>query len=189
MTENNQTALLVMDMQMGIVPRYTQQADEIIKNVAGAIKAAREKEVTVIFVRVGFQKGFPEISAGNKLFSTLRNRLNDASLDAYMQIHPELGMEEGDIIVNKKRISAFSGSDLEIILRAQNISHLVLTGIATSGVVLSTLREAFDKDYQLAVLSDGCADSDEEVHQVLINKIFPKQAEVMTVDDWKKKVL
>ena len=54
---------------------------------------------------------------------------------------------------------------------------------------MSTLREAFDKDYQLAVLSDGCADSDEEVHQVLINKIFPKQAEVMTVDDWKKKVL
>lgn len=184
--ENNKTALLVMDMQMGIVPRYTQQGDEIIKNVAGAIKAARQKEVPVIFVRVGFQKGLPEISAGNKIFSTLRNKLNDANLDAYMKIHPELGMVEGDIIVNKKRISAFSGSDLEIILRSKNISHLVLTGIATSGVVLSTLREAFDKDYQLTVLSDGCVDSDEEVHQVLTNKIFPKQAEVMTIDDWRK---
>jgi nicotinamidase-related amidase len=189
MMENNQTALLVMDMQMGIVPRYTPQGDGFIKNVADAIKAAREKEVAVIFVRVGFQKGFPEISAANKLFSTLRNRLNDSTLDAYMQLHPALGMVEGDIVVNKKRVSAFSGSDLEIILRAKNISHLVLTGIATSGVVLSTLREAFDKDYQLTVLSDGCADLDEEVHQVLINKIFPKQAEVMTIDDWVKKGL
>jgi nicotinamidase-related amidase len=189
MMENNQTALLVMDMQMGIVPRYTPQGDGFIKNVADAIKAAREKEVTIIFVRVGFQKKFPEISAANKLFSTLRNRLNDSTLDAYMQLHPALGMVEGDIVVNKKRVSAFSGSDLEIILRAKNISHLVLTGIATSGVVLSTLREAFDKDYQLTVLSDGCADLDEEVHQVLINKIFPKQAEVMTIDDWVKKGL
>ena len=54
------------------------------------------------------------------------------------------------------------------------------------GVVLSTLREAFDKDYQLTVLADGCVDSDGEVHQVLTNKIFPKQAEVMTIDDWRK---
>jgi nicotinamidase-related amidase len=184
--ENNKTALLVMDMQMGIVPRYTQQGDEIIKNVAGAIKAAREKEVTVNFVRVGFRKGLPEISSANKTFSTLRNKLNDANLDDYMQIHPGLGMKDDDIIVDKKRISAFSGSDLEIILRSKNISHLVLTGIATSGVVLSTLREAFDKDYQLTVLSDGCADLDEEVHRGLNNKIFPKQAEVVTIEDWIK---
>ena len=66
--ENNKTALLVMDMQMGIVPRYTQQGDEIIKNVAGAIKAARQKEVPVIFVRVGFQKGLPESAPGTSFF-------------------------------------------------------------------------------------------------------------------------
>jgi len=93
-------------------------------------------------VRLGFQKGFPEISAGDKTFSSLRNKLNDTNLDVFMQIHPELEMVEGDIIVNKKRVSAFSGSDLEIILHAQSISHLVLTGIATSGVTLSTLHEA-----------------------------------------------
>ena len=85
----------------------------------------------------------------------------------------------------KRRVSAFSGSDLEVLLRAFSAKHLILSGVATSGVVLSTLREAADKDYALTVLSDCCADMDEEVHRVLTTKIFPRQAEVKTVDEWK----
>jgi nicotinamidase-related amidase len=60
----------------------------------------------------------------------------------------------------------------------------VLTGIATSGVVLSTVREAADKDYRLTVLSDGCADLDPEVHSVLMGKVFPRQADVLTAMQW-----
>jgi nicotinamidase-related amidase len=187
--ENNKTALLVMDMQMGILARLPQQGAEIVKNIAGAINAARKKDILVIFVRLGLRKGFPEISAENKVFSAVINQFINADLDAFMQVHHGLGIIESDIIVNKKRVSAFSGSDLEMILRAKNISHLVLTGIATSGIVLSTLREAFDKDYQLTVLSDGCTDSDEEVHQFLIKRLFPKQARVMIIDDWEKNTL
>lgn len=187
--ENNKTALLVMDMQMGILARLPEQGAEIVKHIAGAINAAREKDILVIFVRLGFRKGLPEISAENKSFSAVKNQLVNGNLDAFMQIHDGLGMVEDDIIVNKKRVSAFSGSDLQMILRAKNISHLVLAGIATSGIVLSTVREAFDKDYQLTVLSDGCKDMDEETHQLLIQKLFPKQAEVMTIDDWKKNIL
>ena len=66
------------------------------------------------------------------------------------------------------------------------IQHLVLSGFATSGVVLSTLREAADKDYVLTVLEDGCADRDPEVHRVLTTKIFPRQANVVTVEEWSK---
>ena len=71
-------------------------------------------------------------------------------------------------------------------LRAQDISHIVLTGVATSGVVLSTIREAADKDYHITVLSDCCADADEEVHRVLTTKVFPRQTEVMTAEEWRK---
>ncbi len=187
--ESSTTALLVMDMQMGILGRLPQQGAEIIKKAADAIKAAREKNIPVIFVRVGFQKGMPEVSPANKSFYAFKDHLKGAQLDAFMQINPALGITEDDIIVNKKRVSAFAGSDLEMILRAKNISHLVLTGIATSGVVLSTTREAFDKDYQLTILSDACADSDEETHRFLIQKLLPKQAEVMTIDEWKTKAL
>jgi nicotinamidase-related amidase len=69
-------------------------------------------------------------------------------------------------------------------LRAQGIQHLVLTGIATGGVVLSTVREAADKDYRITVLSDGCADADPEIHHILTTKIFPRQADVITVEEW-----
>ena len=84
----------------------------------------------------------------------------------------------------KKRVSAFAGSDLAEVLRGGAIDTLVLTGIATSGVVLSTLRQAADLDYRLVVLHDGCADADPEVHRVLTEKVFPRQAEVLDVDDW-----
>ena len=60
----------------------------------------------------------------------------------------------------------------------------MLAGIATSGVVLSTLRQAADLDFQITVLADGCADADPEVHRVLTEKVFPRQADVVTVDAW-----
>jgi len=64
------------------------------------------------------------------------------------------------------------------------VRTLVLAGIATSGVVLSTLRQAADLDYGLVVLRDACADADEEVHRVLLDKVFARQADVLTVDEW-----
>ncbi|WP_279582549.1 cysteine hydrolase family protein [Fodinicola feengrottensis] len=104
--------------------------------------------------------------------------------DPHAAIDQSVAPRPGEIVVTKKRVSAFTGSDLEVVLRSAGIEHLVLTGIATSGVVLSTLRQAADLDYQLTVLSDGCFDPDPEVHQVLVGKVFPRQAEVTTVDDW-----
>jgi nicotinamidase-related amidase len=86
--------------------------------------------------------------------------------------------------VTKRRVSAFTGSDLEVLLRSGGIDSLVLAGIATSGVVLSTLRQAADLDYRLTVLADGCLDADPEVHQVLLQKVFTRQAEVTSIADW-----
>ena len=90
----------------------------------------------------------------------------------------------GDLVVTKRRVSAFTGSDLGVLLRGLGAGTLVLTGIATSGVVLSTLRQAADLDYRLIVLADACLDTDPEVHQVLTGKVFPRQAEVRTVAEW-----
>lgn len=87
-------------------------------------------------------------------------------------------------MVTKRRASAFTGSDLELVLRSGGITHLVLTGIATSGVVLSTLRQAADLDYRLTVLADGCYDPDPDTHRLLTEKVFPTQAEVITVGQW-----
>ena len=88
-----------------------------------------------------------------------------------------------EITVYKHRVSAFSGNDLQMILRSQSITQLVLFGIATSGIVLSTLRQASDLDYRCVVVKDCCFDGDEEVHRVLTEKVFAKQATVVGADD------
>lgn len=104
--------------------------------------------------------------------------------DEATAIHPALAPRPGDVVVTKRRVSAFAGSDLEVVLRAHGVDHLVLCGIATSGVVLSTLREAGDRDFALTVLHDACADADAEVHRVLLEKVFPRQADVVDVAAW-----
>jgi len=101
-----------------------------------------------------------------------------------MAIFKDVTPEKDDIVVTKRRVSAFTGSDLEVVLRSLGVNKLVLSGIATSGVVLSTVRQAADKDYQLIVLSDCCADGDPQVHETLLTKIFPRQTEVLSVDEW-----
>jgi nicotinamidase-related amidase len=83
-------------------------------------------------------------------------------------------------------VSAFAGSDLDLVLRSGGIEHLVLTGIATSGAVPSTVRQAADLDFRLSVLADACLDADPEVHRVLTEKVFPRQADVLSVADWTK---
>ena len=126
----------------------------------------------------------PEIGANNKGFAAARERFANINMADFIKIHPALTPREDEVIVIKRRVSAFTGSDLEVILRAKGIQHIVLTGVATSGVVLSTAREAADKDYLITVLSDCCADGDDEVHDVLTTKVFPRQAEVITVEEW-----
>jgi isochorismate hydrolase len=84
-------------------------------------------------------------------------------------------------LVRKTRVGAFSTTDLDRKLRDLGVDTLILAGISTSGVVLSTLRDASDRDYQIVVLTDGCADVDPEVHDVLMRKVFPRQAHIATV--------
>lgn len=182
--ENTQnTALLVMDMQSAIIAMLPD-ATFVKEKVAQALAIARSRNVPVIYVAVGFRKGAPEISTNNKGFTTSKERFASVSSDEFLKIHPDVAPLEQEVIVIKRRVSAFTGSDLEVILRAKGIQHIVLTGVATSGVVLSTTREAADKDYRITILSDGCADADEEVNRVLTTKIFPRQADVISVDEW-----
>ncbi len=181
----NKTALLVMDMQTGILPMMPNNAT-VLSNVGKAIANARSKKIPVIYVVVGFRQGMPEVSPNNKGFTASKQRMAGMKMEEFSKIHPDIAPMEGEITVTKRRVSSFTGSDLEVVLRAQGIQHIVLTGIATSGVVLSTTREAADKDYQITIISDCCADGDEEVHRVLTTKVFPRQADVVTLEEWSK---
>jgi nicotinamidase-related amidase len=178
------TVLLVMDVQRGIVGRFADDPG-YLRRLSGAVAAARGAGVPVVYVVVGFRPGHPEVSARNRTFSALAatgGGFVEGSPAA--EIHPAIAPEPGDLVVTKRRVSAFTGSDLDVLLRGLGAGTLVLTGIATSGVVLSTLRQAADLDYRLVVLADACLDADPEVHRVLTEKVFPRQADVRTVAEW-----
>jgi nicotinamidase-related amidase len=177
------TALLLMDFQQGIVERIGSPA--LMAVADQALTAAREAGLLVIHVRVAFRPGYPEVSPANATFSALTGSGADYTENGPMtQVHAGFAPRDGEPVVVKRRVSAFTGSDLDVVLRSRGIRTLALAGIATSGVVLSTLRQAADLDFGLTVLSDACADTDPEVHRVLIEKVFPRQADVTTVAEW-----
>ncbi|MGC8509485.1 MAG: cysteine hydrolase family protein [Acidimicrobiales bacterium] len=177
-------ALLVMDVQNGIVERLGAAGAPLLHRVAAALEAARRHSVTVIFVRVAFRDGAPEISPRNRAFAALSTTGTMSESSPATQVHAAVAPRPGEIVVVKRRVSAFAGSDLDVVLRALSIDGMILTGIATSGVVLSTTRQAADLDYRITILRDACADADEEVHRVLMEKVLPRQATVTTIDEW-----
>jgi nicotinamidase-related amidase len=176
-------ALLLMDIQNAIVSRFPATGDYLDRVVATQ-ERAEQAGLLVVLVRVGFSPGKPEISNRNKTFSAHKATSNLVLGDHETEPHVRLLRGQGEVIVTKKRVSAFAGSDLELVLRSGEVTGLVLGGIATSGVVLSTVREAADRDYELTVLEDLCLDGDDEVHRVLTQKVFPRQAEVIASADW-----
>ena len=179
--EADRTALLIMDVQYGIAERGGNPA--LLGRLDAAARAARGSGVRVIYVKIGFRAGYPEMSRSNPIFARIAKSggfLEGSSSEIHTAVEPQ----PDDVVVTKRRVSAFASTDLDAILRVNRIDRLVLSGISTSGVVLSTVRAAADLDFELTVLSDGCADHDTESHGVLMDRIFPRQAEVVTIDEW-----
>jgi nicotinamidase-related amidase len=181
------TAVLNMDCQSGIVSIYTKDAqDGFLRRAVEVLNHARASHMTVVHVKVGFRPGLPEVSSKNQLFGAIKASPQHQKLfqEPLGGIHPALVPAENEIVVTKHRVSAFTGSDLAMILRANDLDTLVLFGIATSGVVLSTLLEASDADFRLAVIKDCCADLDADLHDVLIEKLFSLRATVLSAADF-----
>src|ERR1700723_933574 len=175
-------ALLVMDCQVNTLTKVmtAAQSADAIARVPDLLAMARDAGMMVIHVVVAFRPGHPEVSPRNALFSGLKaNGMMVAGTEG-AAIHPAAAAREGEAIVVKHRISPFVGTDLETLLRANGIDTLVLAGVHTSGVVLSTVRQAADLDYRLIVVRDCCADPDAAVHAMLLDIVIARQADVVT---------
>src|ERR1035438_9901520 len=123
---NKQTALLVMDLQAATVGML-KESDKLLAPLNKAIQKARSTGIPVIYIVVGFRKGYPEVSPANKSFSILKQS-NAMNIDTEegTRVHSSVAPAPGEIVITKKRVSAFAGSDLEIILRSMGVRHLVL---------------------------------------------------------------
>jgi nicotinamidase-related amidase len=184
MFDPHRTALLLMDFQNEIVGTAEDRA-ELLDRVQRLRAECRERGMEVVHVRVAFTTDDRQtIPARNKSFAAIASqpdRMADGTNAA--DIVDALRPADGELVVTKKRVGAFSTTNLAAELSARGVDTLVLAGIATSGVVLSTVRDAADHDFALIVVRDCCADRDPEVHSVLVDKVFPRQAEVVDVAD------
>jgi len=186
---SNNIALLVMDYQNGILGNVSN-AEALLKNARKAIDTARRYGATIGYVRVAFDEtdiqALPERNKMAAFVAQHRDRVRNGSQAT--AIHDTVAPLPGDIVVRKTRVGPFTTTDLEQQLRARDVDTLVLAGVSTSGVVLSTVREAADRDYKLFVLSDACGDSAPDAHDCLIEKVFPRQADVITVEELEARV-
>jgi nicotinamidase-related amidase len=123
------TALLVMDVQRGIVERYADDPG-YLQRLTEAVTAARAAGIPVVYVTISFRPGHPEISARNATFSAVAAADRFVAGSPLTEIHPAVAPEPGDVLVTKRRVSAFTGSDLEVVLRGLGADTLVLCGIA-----------------------------------------------------------
>lgn len=180
------TAVLSMDVQAGIVSRYLKDDDPLLSRAQGVLHRARAAGCLVIHIHVGFRPGFPEISERNPLFGAIKQSPEYQKMfeGGGAAIHASVAPQGRDVVVQKHRVSAFTGTDLDQILRANDIHTLVLFGIATSGVVLSTVLDASDRDYLPVVIADCCADAEPELHRGLIEKLFARRGTVIQAEQF-----
>ena len=180
MSQTSDTALLILDFQVGIGDQpYAKSAAQ---RAAGALKAGREAGLPVVFSKVKFRRGYRDIADSNKAFALIK--MKDLFPPDASELVPILQPGPDEIVVDKNRYCAFSGNDLKEILRSGGIKHLVMAGLSTSGVVLSTFTLASDEDYSITILSDACADPKASLHEELTTNLFPRSAAVLTVNQW-----
>ena len=184
--DSRNTALLVMDYQVDVLTKFmtAAQSADAIARVPDLIATARDAGMMVIHVVGAFRPGHPEVSPRNPVFSWVKANGIAVAGSEGAAIHPAAAAREGEPIVVKHRVSPFVGTDLETLLRANGIDTLVLAGVHTSRVVLSTVRHAGDLDYRLVVIRDCCADPDAQLHSMLLDIVFPKQAAVITTAEF-----
>ncbi|MEV4604207.1 MFS transporter [Amycolatopsis sp. NPDC049253] len=178
------TALLVMDYQAGIVSRVADD-EALVDRVGTAISDVRAHGGHVGWVRVGFDDAEFDAIPSTSVFARMVTPESRAVMHAdapATQIDERLSPQPQDVSVRKIRVGAFTTTDLDTQLRGRDVDTLVLAGISTSGVVLSTVREAMDRDYRILVLDDASADPEPGTHEFLTGTIFPKFATVLDVD-------
>ncbi|NBE50615.1 cysteine hydrolase family protein [Streptomyces boluensis] len=190
--QGGRPALLVLDLINEIVHPdgkyaadgyYAEARDRgVIEHTAEAIARARAAGIPVIYVVVGFSDNYAQWPASSPVFEKAKADERLLLGTWATQVHEALAPAPGEPVVAKHRISPFHGTNLEVLLRTQEIDTLLLTGVSTELVVLTTAQAAHDRDYRVRVLEDATLAGDAEIHEAAL-KVLSRIATVTTVAD------
>jgi nicotinamidase-related amidase len=174
------TALVVIDLQKGIVatPSAPHSSEDVVRRSAHLAKLFREKEGTVVYVRV-------DMANILSLPVDAPFRAPDAPPPpaSASEIVPESGFEEDDVLITKRHWGAFAGTELEQILRKRGVDTVVITGISTNAGVESTVRQGTGLGFAFVVVEDACSARDANDHRHSVERIFPRLAKVRKTEE------
>lgn len=171
------TAVINIHWQRDIVTREGAMgpffADEVegrdvIKHAAQVLAIARSRGAPVVYARAAFRPGYPDLVRNCGLFEQVAATgcLQEGTPGA--EIIPELAPEAGEPIVTHARLSAFKGTELELMLRARGVTSVLMTGVATNVTVEGTARDAVDLGYRTVIAADACAAADGPAHEATL---------------------
>ncbi len=173
------TALLVIDFindiahPKGKIARSAERirANHTLEHTNQVIHHGRKKNWLILFVKVGFHPGYAECPKTSPLFgpAAVHGALTLGTWGT--DFHESLAVQKNDIVLVKHRVSCFYATPLETYLRANQITHLVLTGTATNMAIEHTARDAHDRDYSVIVVQDACESASEEAHRAALGSM------------------
>ena len=191
--DKGHTVLLAMDFENDIVHENGALKDvgfaamveqnNVLAKTAQLLDAARRSGVKVIYVSVKFRPGYPERPPNDSQFAPLiqANALVEGTWGA--EIHEAVAPQDGEIVVTKRAVSAFYGSDLAALLSTAGVDTLLLCGVATNFVVEGTAREATDRGYNVVIVGDCCTSVSQELHDAALNTALPFLATISNLDE------
>jgi nicotinamidase-related amidase len=189
----SETAVLALHWQVDIVkpegafgPFFAEMVSStgVIPRTANVLQGARAAGIPVIYTRVCFRPGYPDLIVNTPLFKAAAEQtaMIDGSHGA--SIIAELAPQAGDIVVDHRRVTGFYGSDLSIILKSRGIKTLVLAGVATNLTVEGTAREATNEGYNVIILADCCTAASAEIHRASLETLGLLTAGITNADDF-----
>jgi nicotinamidase-related amidase len=170
-TLDSQSALIIVDLQKGIVTLPSvHPMNEVLQRAGALAEAFRRRGLPVVLVNV----------SGGAPGRAEQTRARAHLPAGWADLVPELNQQPGDYLVTKHTWGAFTNTDLEVHLKKLNVTEVVIAGVATSIGVESTARQAHEHGFNVALAVDAMTDMNADAHANSITRIFPRLGETGT---------
>jgi nicotinamidase-related amidase len=172
--------LIVIDMLRDFLTSWERERKErLVNSVKQLVTVMRDSSLPVIWVRQEFEPdlrdAFPEMRAKG-IRITIRGTPG-------CEILPELGAAPSDVVIVKKRYSAFYGTTLDETLARLGPDAIILAGINTHACIRTTAIDAYQRDWPV-ILAEDCIDSyDREHHEISLRYMKDKVAALMSNEE------
>ena len=193
------TAMIVVDMENDFVapgaPLETPAGRTMLPTLKRALTFCRERGIPVIYTTHAHRHGGCDMGRFKDLWPPIMNGAGLVEGKLGVEIYPEIAPRPGEIVITKRRYSAFYCTDLEIILRGLGVDTVVISGVTTENCCHATARDALFRDYKVVFLSDATGTFDypdvgqggmtaAEVHRATLVILAVSTAHVMTTDEF-----